>query len=261
MEVLFINESGKHDARKAPSPLEQKQQALPLFTLRESRRARNVRLQVTPSEGLVITVPPRFNPARLPSILEEKAGWIEKATSWAEQQRTARLRLNRGALPTVVFLQSIGEAWDVAYRPGPAGAVRAGEAQEDLLTLSGAVHDKEACREALKRWLARKTRQSLSPRLEALALEHGLVFQRLMVANQKTRWASCSPSGTISLNQKLLFLPERLMDYVLLHELCHTVHLDHSRRFWSLLAGIDPASRRLDRELREAGRYVPGWAE
>lgn len=79
---------------------------------------------------------------------------------------------------------------------------------------------------------------------------------------QRSRWGSCSPSGTISLNTQLLFLPAPLAEYVLLHELCHTVNLDHSAAFWARVGMHEPGHRRLKRELRDVGwGHVPAWLQ
>jgi predicted metal-dependent hydrolase len=76
---------------------------------------------------------------------------------------------------------------------------------------------------------------------------------------QRSRWGSCSPKLKISLNASLLFLPPHLVRYVLVHELCHTRHLDHSRRFWSLVARHEPLHKDRRRELAALRYEVPGW--
>ena len=75
----------------------------------------------------------------------------------------------------------------------------------------------------------------LPPRLEALAKKHGFRSSRCSVRNVQSRWGSCTSRGSINLNIHLVLLPDRLIDYVLLHELCHTVEMNHSDRFWALM--------------------------
>ncbi len=99
----------------------------------------------------------------------------------------------------------------------------------------------------------------LVPWTERIGLETGLTFKAIQVRGQKTRWGSCSSKGTISLNYKLLFLPSHLVRYIILHELCHTVHLNHSRDFWSFLSSFEPDCRMLSNEMKEAGQLVPRW--
>ncbi len=83
---------------------------------------------------------------------------------------------------------------------------------------------------------------------------------RVSIRQQRTRWGSCSRGNSISLNAKLLFLPPELVEYVLLHELCHTRAMDHSARFWAIVAEHDPGFERHRRALKDAGRFVPPWA-
>lgn len=87
-----------------------------------------------------------------------------------------------------------------------------------------------------------------------------MTCRRLCVRLQKTRWGSCSAKGVISLNGKLAFLPLGMVDYVICHELCHTVCPDHSNRFWNLLEKTLPGSFDLRKSLARAGRLVPSWA-
>ena len=78
---------------------------------------------------------------------------------------------------------------------------------------------------------------------------------------QRTRWGSCSNRKTISLNAKLLFIPEDLIRYALIHELCHTRRLDHSRKFWALVKQYETDYLVKDKRLRAAWRLVPAWFE
>lgn len=85
----------------------------------------------------------------------------------------------------------------------------------------------------------RQQAKALLPRRTAeLAYMHGFHYERLTIRDSKTRWGSCSSRNTISLSLYLMQVPEHLQDYVILHELCHTVHHDHSPRFWALMDAV-----------------------
>lgn len=126
---------------------------------------------------------------------------------------------------------------------------------------TGEVFRTEALLAALQRWLSRRARRTLVPRLEALAVRHGFdAVRKTSVRNQRSCWASCSPSGAISINRKLLFLTPEQMEYVLIHELCHTAHPNHSQRFWRLVAARQPHYRELERSLASDDGRIPTWA-
>ncbi len=80
-----------------------------------------------------------------------------------------------------------------------------------------------------------KAKKKLTNRLKQLVVQHGFTYNRVTIRNQKTRWGSCSHKNNISLNMKLVLLPDELVDYVILHELVHTRIHDHSKRFWAEL--------------------------
>jgi predicted metal-dependent hydrolase len=127
--------------------------------------------------------------------------------------------------------------------------------------VTGDLEDPTACRDAIFRWLCRRARRELVPRLEDVAREHRLDYGRVSVRLQRTRWGSCSRSKNISLNARLLFLMPVLVDYVLLHELCHTREMSHSPRFWTLLGYHDPECRSHRKHLRLAGESMPTWLD
>lgn len=97
--------------------------------------------------------------------------------------------------------------------------------------------------------LTRRAKQLLPPRLKALAGEKGFTYSRCTVRNVHSRWGSCNAKGNISLSIYLALLPDELIDYVLLHELCHTVEMNHSERFWALMDKVTAPAKA--KELRK----------
>ena len=96
-----------------------------------------------------------------------------------------------------------------------------------------------------------EAREKLGKRLSELAQKYDFKYNKLSIRSQKTRWGSCSSKNNISLNMKLLHLPDKLIDYILLHELVHTRVKNHSQDFWNELESVVPNSHSVDKELRE----------
>ncbi|BAV33736.1 metal-dependent hydrolase [Sulfuricaulis limicola] len=231
------------------------------YRLRESARARHVRLRVTPHGGLEVVVPRGYNPARLPGLLERKQSWIRAAL-----ERTGAERLLNGPapawkLPEEIRLPALGRVWQVTARETGASRTAVRETGPGRLLIHGRITDEPAGRAALARWLVRQAYAHLAPPLEELSRQLDLSFQRLSFKRQRTRWGSCSHHKSISLNAKLLFLDPALVRYVMVHELCHLAEMNHSPRFWSLVRQHHADFRAHDRELRNGWKYVPRWAD
>jgi hypothetical protein len=102
-------------------------------------------------------------------------------------------------------------------------------------------------------------RERLEPRVAVLAATTGVRYARISVRRQRSRWGSCSVRGTISLNCCLLFQRPEVVDYLIIHELMHVKHMNHSARFWQAVERHCADWRELDRELVQGWRHVPRW--
>ena len=98
--------------------------------------------------------------------------------------------------------------------------------------------------------LAPAARQLAAQRLAFFNASYNLKFGRVAIRDQRTRWGSCSHKGNLNFNYRIALLPPHLSDYIIVHELCHLRHLDHSRRFWDLVGQVLPDYAALRRELR-----------
>jgi hypothetical protein len=101
-----------------------------------------------------------------------------------------------------------------------------------------------------------QARRELPPRLLELARELGLAVSKVSVRNQRWRWGSCSPNGHVCLNWRLVSMPPWVRDYVMIHELMHLRRMDHSKKFWKLVADACPEYQAARRWLREHGRTL-----
>ncbi|HSK48533.1 MAG TPA: SprT family zinc-dependent metalloprotease [Coriobacteriia bacterium] len=232
---------------------------LPEYSVRTSARARRVRLSVTPRHGLVVTVPERFS-GDVPSLVASKREWAERALAHVAEKRALLLAGPEALLPHQVELRSLGIVLPVEYRATASPTVSARASAGGVL-VSGDIDDAEKCLEALRRWLARTAKAELPRRCTELASEHGIQPRTIAVSSARTRWGSCSARGKVMLNRNLIFLPPELVDALILHELAHLRVLDHSPRFWSLLATLDPQVLEHRARLKKASDLVPVWAD
>jgi predicted metal-dependent hydrolase len=231
----------------------------PAYKIQVSPRAKYARLKVSAKDGVTVVIPKGFDQSRIPGILYKKRDWLRRVGERFDEQRKFLSPDPPGMAPERISLRVIGEEWAVDYRDTGSEKVSGIERESNRLLVVGDTENEQAMRDCLKRWLSRKSHQHLVPWTKRLAVEHRLKVERFTVKSQRTRWASCSAGRIISLNLRLLFLPERLVRYVLLHELAHTQLMNHSARFWAVVRDLEPDYEALDAELRTAWRFVPAW--
>jgi predicted metal-dependent hydrolase len=232
---------------------------LPNYLVRQSPKAKNLRLKVTRDQGLCVVVPRGYDEKKIPVLLKQKKAWIADALKRVGETRRF-LEPNAAIhLPEAVRLVALGETWAVTYREGESHSGIRLRADGGDLVISGSVLNRDATIRKLKDWLRVKVREELFPLAKKLASKHQLKLDGLLVKSQRTRWASCSAQRNLAINTKLLFLSPDLVRYVLVHELCHTVHMNHGSEFWRLVAAHEPSYKVLDRTLRDAWKSVPRW--
>jgi len=229
--------------------------ALSGFSVRESGRARRLSIKVYPRGRVEVVVPKRTRPRDVQAFVAENRAWIQKTrTAFAEKHAPEPFRL-----PTRIELPAIDRKFAVVYEPRDRAKTVRFRVTGDLLCLYGKTGDEFACVKALKRWLAATARTHFEPRLQGLSAETGTSYRRMHVRGQKTCWGSHSTTGTISINYCLLFLSPALLRYLMIHELCHKKHMNHSRRFWRLVGRFEPRYRRLDKALAGSWQQIPTW--
>ena len=230
------------------------------YRVRISPRSRRLRLNLSARDGLTVVIPRGYDARRIPAIVEARKGWVEKHLQRFSEEARFVAESPPDILPETIDLPALEEIWHIAYRPtGARHAVEVETYGLGELVVSGAVHDHTACRSVLKRWLRRRAAEMLAPLLARLAKENGFRYNRMTIRSQKTRWGSCSARKTICLNCHLLLLPADIVRYILLHELCHTVFMNHSDKFWSLLERSVPDCQMIRRRMRGGWKDLPAW--
>jgi predicted metal-dependent hydrolase len=216
-----------------------------VYTVRRSDRARRMRLRVHP-DGRVEVVLPQRAPARgVEDFVRQSAAWIHRAR--------ARLAAKAPAVPAIVPHETWfqGRRVPVVHLPGTGADFLihwSGERFE--ITGDGSA---ERTAELLEVWFRQAARAILRERVTALNKPTGYAWSRIRIADQTTRWGSCSTRGTLSFNWRLLMAPPEVLDYVVIHELAHLKEMNHSPRFWALVEAQCPDYKRQARWLKDHG--------
>jgi predicted metal-dependent hydrolase len=212
---------------------------------------RNLKITIRPFKGIQVTMPGFISLENAGKFVEEKRSWI----------RDTQLKLARYEKKATVFEENTGFSTKdhvlVLERHAKATIKTViGQGQVRVIFPDFADVKDERVQRAVKKALTQTWRieagKYLPERLSVLAKQHNLHFSRVTVRDNKTRWGSCSRDNNINLNIHLMRLPERLADYVILHELAHTIHKHHQKAFWQFLESITGGrARQLDKELNQ----------
>jgi len=216
----------------------------------KSSRANNISISIRPFKGIKVTVPFYVSFSRAEKFVEQKESWLRKNI---DKVRLAES--NHTIFDDNTEFRTAGHTLQIERtnqdEPGvkisgkvilvscPVSAdIRSGEIQDMIRWGIEAAWRKEA-------------KKYLPERLSELARIHGFEFNRVFIKNNKTRWGSCSSKNNINLSLHLMRLPQHLADYVILHELTHTVHRNHSKQFWRHLDKLTGDAKMLDKELSQ----------
>lgn len=226
--------------------------------IRRSFRARRLRVSVTPVGKIEVVVPHNVSAKIVEHFLQAQDNWI---TSKSRQIAAVRSRELNEAKPDHIKLAAVHEKWKIVYHAGRRPNLRI---EEDGVTHARLLHlsyeHDHHISELLKKWLTTKAKSILFPWLEQVSQEIGLSYSAVSIRGQKTRWASCSAQGNISLNRCMLFLKPDQVRYLLVHELCHTREMNHSVKFWKLVGQYVPDYKEQEKLVNACCYQLPRWA-
>lgn len=215
---------------------------------RKSKRSKRLRIQVHPSNGVVVSVPEPMTYERAINFVIEKELWIRKSLAKAAKTTHKTSIFDEETRFKTYSHSVIFEAhMRQTLRMNVAG---------DIVTVYyphtvDIRHERiqEFARNAILRVLRFEAKNYLPARTRELAQQFKLPVGEVKVRNNKTRWGSCSAKNNINLNIHLMRLPEALIDYVIYHELAHIKEKNHSKKYWDLLERMLPGARKLDKQL------------
>ncbi len=217
----------------------------------KSKRAKKLSISLKPFHPVKVTIPYRISLKRAEKFVSEKENWIINAQRQMQTEENkltvftenTKFKTYSHELKITPF-QSEKQSIYISIKEGNTIV----KYPNNLNVESSTVQD--VIRKGIIETLRIEAKQILPERVRFLAKTHNLNFGKLSFRNAKTRWGSCSGENNISLNLHLMRLPDYLIDYVILHELAHTIEKNHRKGFWNLLNKMNPGAKTLAKELR-----------
>lgn len=219
---------------------------VPLRTTKH-RAAKRYILRIHRDGYVQITIPPHGNRKEAFAFVDKNLVWLANQWDQRKKQHVESVKENQSKR-TVHYFGKL-EPVSIINCDGQSHAHFADQSfPVDLRRMD--------IKQWLESWLRYKASQELPDRVKFFAQKHGMEFNRVTIRDQRTRWGSCSSNRTISLNWRLIQIPPEHSDYIILHELNHLKHMDHSIRFWRSLEALCPWFRQSEAWLKVNGRYL-----
>lgn len=213
---------------------------MPPITVIRRVHPRARRLKLTFRAGqFFLTIPPRCSERSIQDFLGQSSAWC--CTQLERYQKTQPVSTD----VEVADFPSLNQRW--YFQAGQWTEQHSSSVER---VDSAHLHDQQ-------RWIVQQAAPYLRARLAQLAAQHGFVYQSCRVSRMRSRWGSCSAASRIHLNAGLIFLSPAQVDYVLLHELCHTQQMNHSALFWQEMARVCPDYASIRSSLKTV--RLPVW--
>lgn len=217
-----------------------------------SASARRLRLSLRPGPKARVVVPAGMRAGDALRFLEEHRDWLVRAVGKLGPASESSVAAHLEKFP---WVSASGKHCTLELGEAPGRPFLVHKPGEELVIFRH--RPAPLAEDDLRALLRRLAADTLPGRTAAMAARVGVPTARVSVRDQRGRWGSCSTTGTVSLNWRLVLLPPALQDHVILHELAHVRQMNHSDRFWAQLAAWDPDWKRHDRSLsRDWGRLM-----
>ncbi len=218
--------------------------------IRRRKHQKHIRIRISGSGIITVSAPLTTSSREIKRAVETKKEWILSHLSRIEDDiRETDPRI-------AVFLD--GERIPVEYRTVP-GRVRSSvshDREKGSIAITGPEYSETGFLTALRSWLEKEAKRELKALASDISEELSIPVRKVFIRNQKSRWGSSSGGGNISLNWRVIMLPPEVQRYLVIHELCHQLHLNHSKEYWREVERFCPDYLALDRKLRDNRRLM-----
>ena len=208
----------------------------------EHRARRTIGLKIT-EDGLVVHAPKRIFAFELNRILVEKSHWILGKLEARRKNYVPPVAWQNGEQ-----LQLLGNTFTLQINPSTSRKLP--ELRDNIFTISLATPSAEAVSRKVIQWYKKQAALDFVRRLEVFSARLGVPAPPLILSNAQSRWGSCSSRGDIRLNWRLMQAPPHIINYVVCHELAHLKQMNHSAKFWAVVASLFPDYKMAEKELK-----------
>jgi len=228
------------------------------YQIRESKRARYVNFRIDSEKGLEVVIPSGVRVLNLDDLLRERQMWILKHLRKFDQIKANTEQRQYVSGEMLPYLGEDHELDVIQTRNGKRTTVARQANFIRVRLRAGIPQDERAeeIRSALEKWYRRQAKEYILEQTAALAAQHGFEYEGVKIRGQRTRWGSCSSKGNLNFNWKLMMVPPAAVEYVIIHELCHLMELNHSTYFWNLVQELCPNYKYWVRWLKEHSPQV-----
>jgi predicted metal-dependent hydrolase len=222
------------------------------LTLRRSSRARLVWFRIDYGKGLIVTVPEKYDISQLKALIDSKSTWILKHIDKLCSDNS-QVKYLDGYPDSIMYL---GYSFKISLTNNK---ISKGSIRLDLINRNIILPDENSIPNnliCLKNFLINQASLYLNQKAEYHTRFIPVFYKRIYIRNQKTIWGSCSARNNLSFNWKLIMMPEHIIDYVVIHELCHLKHMNHSSAFWEMVASYCPDWKERRKWLRSNEKNI-----
>lgn len=220
---------------------------------------KTVSIQIRVEDGVVVRCPQSLSDKDIECLVHSKASWIAKKL----QQMASVKRPQPKTFKACETMPFLGREYPFIVKPkDKRGAVVSFNGHHFTIELDGelqGMHRESCIRTAFTTWYRGQAQKTLGERLHLYAKKMHVQPRSIRVKEQKTIWGSCSSNGDLNLNWRLIMAPLEIIDYIVVHELAHLVHMNHSKAFKTLLNKMLPNVPECQVWLKEYGRTLYDW--
>lgn len=215
------------------------------YQLHHSLRAKRLSIKLSSLGKLTVILPQGMKASLAHSFVQKKSPWIEKHLN------NLTVKPVKSFPPKHLNLKMLNEKWSIRYKQGSKKHIEYSEYPQNCLLITGDIQSNQLVNKIIGLFLKNKAIKPFTQMIAEIASQHDFQYAGFTVRGQKTRWGSCSSQKNLSLNYKLLLMPKQVVRSVFIHELCHTIEMNHSANFWKLVGKYDPNHRQHNQYLKE----------